>query len=362
VALALAGLAGPAGAAEQDLGLPPCAPYLQDGRLGQATVVWRNALPAPALVVVEALSGRRVSGVQVPAARQCEAVVTGLTPGQEYRYRVEQAGVVIGRGRFRANRGPQADHFRFAVVGDMGSGDRHQYAVAARMTAWRPEFVLGAGDIVYPGGEGPLFGPRFFEPYRALLANAFFYPALGNHDVKTAGGAPYLRAFSLPAEPGGERYYAFDEGPARFWALDSTQSLAPGSPQYEWLARDVAASRAPWKFAFFHHPLYSSGLHGSSYRLQRELGTFFSAHRFAAVFCGHDHDYERTAPIGGVTYFVSGGGGAGLYGLSAAAQPWSAAAAARYHFMAVSLYRDVLAGQAIDEDGRVIDAWVIRRR
>jgi hypothetical protein len=47
--------------------------------------------------------------------------------------------------------------------------------------------------------------------------------------------------------------------------------------------------------------------------LRELLAPFYSANGVDLVFNGHDHFYERTRPIGGVTYVTSGAGGAELY-------------------------------------------------
>ncbi|MDB5101275.1 MAG: metallophosphoesterase [Cyanobacteria bacterium RYN_339] len=336
---------------------PPCQPYLQDGRPGEVTLVWRDAKPAPAHLVVRDLTGSPVVVVEVPAARQAQQRITGLTPGAWYGYQLERPGQAPFQGRFVANRGPQATHLRFTVMGDMGDGSPAQHAIAGHMAAWKPEFVLTVGDNVYPDASAADFGPKFFDVYGPMIANAPIYPTLGNHDMRTDAGAPYLAAFVLPQDPAGERYYAFDEGPARFWALDSNQSLAPGSPQYKWLEADASASRAKWKIAFFHHPPYSSGLHGQEAKNRAWLPPLFSRLGFTAVFTGHDHHYERSLPIGGVTYFVTGGGGAMLYGTQD--KPFTDRKAIRHEFLAVSIFEDRMGVLSIDEDGKPLDAAVL---
>jgi hypothetical protein len=353
--LSLLGAAAPAPGV-----LPATAPYLQNGQPGQVTIMWRSPRAGNATTTLsEEFGTQRLRGT-IEGASQAEQRFEGLKPGSYYRYRVVQDGEVLGTGRFKSNPGPEATHMRFAVMGDMGSGGAGQRAIAAQMVKWKPEFALAVGDIVYPNGEADLYGPRYFEPYGELVRNAVVYPALGNHDVRTANGAPYLAAFSLPQEPGGERYYAVDYGPARFWAIDTTQPFHPGTPQYQWLAADLEKSTAKWKFAFFHHPAYSSGLHGSNPAVQQHLVPLFTKHKFAAVFAGHDHHYERTYPIHGVTYFVSGGGGAFLYGIMP--KPFSAASVQLKHtFMGVTIYENTLAIQALDEHGQTLDAWAMTR-
>jgi hypothetical protein len=332
------------------------APYLQNGQPDRITLVWRQASPGSARVQVATEFGQVVFDRTVAVEQQAEVEVKGLHPGEHYRYCVKLADGTRHEARFQANLGPEVNHLRFGVMGDMGYGSPAQFAVAKQLAGWRPDLVLTVGDNVYMNATEEDFDEKFFKPYGAQMANTPFYPALGNHDLRTDNGAPYLKAFALP---GNERYYAFDDGPARFWVLDSNQPLHPGSAQYEWLAADAAASDAPWKFAFLHHPPYSSGLHGQEGRNRRWLPPLFSKLGFAAVFAGHDHHYERSKPIDGVTYIVTGGGGALLYG--AGELPFQATRATRHEFVGVSIYEDTLAIVAIDDKGEAIDAVTLKR-
>src|SRR5688572_5751171 len=78
------------------------------------------------------------------------------------------------------------DSLRFAVIGDTGTGDRHQYEVAQRLTGMRAkypfEFVIMLGDNLY-GRERPKdYASKFERPYKSLLdAGIKFYASLGNH-------------------------------------------------------------------------------------------------------------------------------------------------------------------------------------
>jgi hypothetical protein len=74
-----------------------------------------------------------------------------------------------------------------------------------------------------------------------------------------------LDIFSLPTkgEAGGvpsgtEAYYAFDYGSIHFVCLDSSESdRSPTGPMLRWLDADLAANKAPWLVAFWHHPPYA---------------------------------------------------------------------------------------------------------
>ena len=103
----------------------------------------------------------------------------------------------------------------------------------------------------------------------------------------------------------GQRYYTFVRGPVRFFVLDSSYF---DPEQLEWTRRELARADEPWKIAYLHHPLYSSGAkHGSEEDLRAMLEPLFLEHGVTAVFAGHEHFYERLVPQKGIHYFTSGG-------------------------------------------------------
>ncbi len=192
---------------------------------------------------------------------------------------------------------------RFAVIGDSGSGALPQYEVAERMSEAHEvfpfDFVIMLGDNLY-GLERPGDYARKFEtPYAPLLRSGVkFYAALGNHDNLN-------QRFYEPFHMGGERYYSFNKGNVRFLALDSNYM---DERQLDWLERTLASAREPWKLAFFHHPIYSSGaFHGAQLDLRKALEPLFIQHHVQVVFSGHEHFYERIKPQKGVYYFIAGG-------------------------------------------------------
>lgn len=86
----------------------------------------------------------------------------------------------------------------------------------------------------------------------------------------------------------------------------------------------------------------------------------FKKYHVDVVFTGHAHDYERTVPINGVTYFVTGGGGALLTeapGVSA----FTAHSQAIHHFILGTMTSDSLSLQAIDPGGNIFDSVVIHK-
>jgi hypothetical protein len=209
-----------------------------------AIISFRTAAPEHSFVTLQ-------NGARIDAGTGVDHVarLTRLTPGRRYTYTVRTGSGVLATGRFRAAPA-RAGRFTFAVVGDFGSGDKNETAVASLIESWHPDFVLTVGDNAYPQGSPELLDRDIFNPYAAVMRESAWFPALGNHDVKANGGQPELDAFhSL----GSERWYRFTWGNAAVTVLDSDVSVGPGSPQLRF-ARGALALPSCFRFAAWHHP------------------------------------------------------------------------------------------------------------
>jgi hypothetical protein len=258
--------------------------------------------------------------------------ITGLLPDHFYWYRVQLNGVTVTpvyRTRTFAAQGSDVSFFVFA---DSGTGHADQMRVASLYQSWSWDLGLMPGDLVYPSGQASNFDPRFFTPFGSALRSTPHYPVLGNHDVLTSNGQPYLDAFYLPtASSGTERWYSFDFGACHFIGLDSEQTSS--TAQSTWLRNDLAAARArnvAWIFVTLHHAAYASGTwHSPSQAVHQAWCPIFEEFEVDVVFQGHDHIYERTTVRRdfypnkrGVVYFVVGTGGGNVYSINP--QPYSA--------------------------------------
>jgi predicted MPP superfamily phosphohydrolase len=250
--------------------------------------------------------------------------------------------------------------FKFAVLGDFGTGDRTQFELARQMADLRSRFkydlVVLVGDNIY-GSERPQdFRKKFEEPYKPLLdAGVKFYASLGNHDAREQR---FYKLFNMD----GKLYYTFSPRPdVRFFVLESTY---PEPEQIQWVEKELAASGSDWKIAVFHHPLYSSGdRHGSDLRLRNVLEPLFVKYNVSVVLNGHDHFYERIKPQKGIAYFVVGSGGKlregnidRSTGLTAGGFDTDLA------FMAAEITGDDMYINAISRQGKVVDSGVVTRR
>jgi hypothetical protein len=243
--------------------------------------------------------------------------------------------------------------YRFVALGDVGTGNIGQLAIADVMNHYYQQhpfkLVLMAGDNIYDDGDIQRVGATFGRPYRFLRKQQVpFYAVLGNHDILTNNGVDQVNysAFNMDG-----RYYTFTQGIAQFFALDSN-SNADWTRQLAWLEKNLAASTATWKIVFAHHPLYSSGLHGSSEELINLLSPLFSRYGVQLYINGHDHNYERTESIEGTTYLTCGAGAATRPVFSS---DWTAYSSARLSFATIDVYPERLAIQGIGKDGEVFD-------
>ena len=326
-----------------------------------ATVVWTGhgdedvACIGPGGRTVSASATHRRGG---PSSARLE----GLLPRSRYRCRIDAPdGTVRDRIRFRtAPAGPA--RFRFAVVGDSGDGSRNARALARRIRAGRPDFLLHVGDMAYPHGTVEQFARRFFAPYRRLLARVPIFPAPGNHDISKGG--VYARIFApIPGLENPRLTYAFDWGGAHFASLRYRYF---GTDDTAWLTADLAAARPlPWRFAFIHEPVYPASKKRVASGLRARLEPLLEAADVALLFAGHQHIYARTEPacehVAGaqLVQLTTGGGGASLD----PARPTAnfAHAASVTHYLRVSVTPASLDVRAIGLDGHVIDRFRRRR-
>jgi 3',5'-cyclic AMP phosphodiesterase CpdA len=271
----------------------------------------------------------------------------------------------IGDGLSPATTLPSGEAVRFIVFGDSGKGDTAQYQLGHRMAVhhWDQAYdmALMLGDNIYPSGDPEDLPAKFERPYADLLKRGVsFYAALGNHDVKKGREAQMnYRNFNM----GGRAYYTFTRGDGlvEFFAVDSTYY---NLRQQRWLEEALQASRAKWKIAFFHHPIYSSAdRHGSKLELRSELEPLLVRYGVDAVFSGHDHVYERAKPQEGVQYFVSGVGSKPRHGDLERDSPFLAYGNDETSsFISVEITPDQFSFKTIDIGGHVIDSGALSPR
>jgi hypothetical protein len=300
-----------------------------------------------------------------------EATLTNLGPDTTYEYQI-RSGDSAWTTRKSFLTAPASDEavFTFIAGSDTKGGRQVMIDLLKVFERDDPRFMIYAGDAVHTGGLSPHWN-RWFQAVEPFTSNKSMMLSVGNHGV---GDDPNLVNFkifnALPTNSGSEVYYSFDYGPVHFVCLDTESGLYP--EQIPWIEKDLAATKKPWKVAYFHSPPFSSGTaHGSNEELRRVIGPIFSKHHVNLVLSGHDHLYERSKPINllmsknapvssykdGSCYIISAGAGAGLYD-ARAGNWWTAALKTKIHH----LCRIKVNGsksmrlEAVSIDGRIIDS------
>lgn len=219
-----------------------------------------------------------------------------------------------------------AGDVRFAVLGDFGSGNANERAVADMINAQNVEFIATVGDNVYSAEDADpaaAIAAKVTAFYGDWIDDRQFFPLLGNHDWGDPGvpllacpgdtnsctGA-WFDAFDLP---GNERYYSVRRGAVEVFVYsdyyrdpDFDWRDRPNSPMTLWLRDGLATSDATWKIVLMHFPKHSSP-RGTPERADLDFAEWGAD----AVIAGHAHHYERLQ-VEGIPYFVNGTGGAGL--------------------------------------------------
>ncbi len=239
--------------------------------------------------------------------------------------------------------------------------------VAALIARLNPDVVLLPGDIQYDGGRMSEFLRSFDLSWGQLGMPLRATP--GNHEYRVPAAKDYFDYFEI--QSGGWRpppWYAFNLGYWRFIALNSNceanrVDCGPQSEQEQWLRANLAAEPSRCTLAFWHHPRYSSGFHGSDPRTASIWRTLDQAGA-ELVLTGHDHHYERFEPQdengqrtdAGMREFVVGTGGSALSVIREPRVPFSAYAQNReFGVLRLTLYGDVYTWRFVGLNGRTFD-------
>jgi hypothetical protein len=187
-----------------------------------------------------------------------------------------------------------------------------------------PTMVLALGDNAYVNGTLDEFNTRYdpnWGRFKDITA-----PVPGNHEYLTTSAAGYFDYFNGVGEadgPAGERtkgYYSFDVGEWHFIALNSKSGGAVSATQLAWLDADLRANTKPCTAAYMHYPFISSGRYTTFPNITPIMARLYAA-RVDLLLTGHDHDYQRFAPMDseqvaqsdGVREVITGTGGGDKY-------------------------------------------------
>jgi hypothetical protein len=224
---------------------------------------------------------------------------------------------------------PVKRSLKIVAAGDISCSDLpvtntqcQQQKTADLIQKINPDLVLALGDIQY-GVTGIESYLNYYDKSWGVFKDKT-RPAVGNHEYEEASATGYYDYFKAAAGDKGKGYYSFESDGWKFIALNSNCWAVGGcdtdSPQGQWLENELKTGTQNCQLVYFHHPLYSSGLHGMN-EMTRPLWNILDEYKVELVLNGHDHMYERfalqdskgMANPSGVREFVVGTGGRNLY-------------------------------------------------
>ena len=241
----------------------------------------------------------------------------------------------------------------FMIVGDFGSMDKSQDAVAAGMIRYvqthslKPHGLWLLGDNFYKELKGGVDSPRWKTGFEDLYPATSFpgpcWSMLGNHDYHDTIDGEIAQLTYAEKHPGTRwkmpaKWYRVDWPAVKpivtFLVLDTNwrsinepmhkSSIGKRPPWYlseeeektqdAWLKAELAKPRtAPFLVCAGHHPFYTNGPAGDTKPLVEKWGPLFQSGGVHLYLCGHDHDLQHIELEGLKTsYVVSGAGGARL--------------------------------------------------
>lgn len=233
-------------------------------------------------------------------------------------------------------------------------------AMVARIAAETPAALFINGDLPWHGVA------EDYEVYRNETRawrdeHLRVYPALGNHEFSACLEASCLdRWWDAFPQLRDRRWYSVAIGRKVVGvALDSDAPLEAGSEQRAWLEKQVASLDPKVRVVLIvmHHPPladvqtvnladHNPRPNEQSLAVYLEKVAAHSTARFV-VSAGHIHNYERFAH-NGVTYLVSGGGGAKPHAVDRlAGDLYQDTDFPNYHYLRFELHPDTLVCEMI---------------
>ena len=230
----------------------------------------------------------------------------------------------------------QSHGINFMVLGDWGrEGKDSQTVVAKELTARadlvHPKFILSTGDNFYEDGVKSITDSQWQTSYEKIYSapslHIPWYVSLGNHDYITNADVEVAYTavsdrWKMPA-----RYYAVEvpvdgKTTALFLIIDTSPFVTAyqkndakyhvlsqsTARQLVWMDSVLSHSKAKWKFAVGHHPLYCSGSKDSNTtELIQQVLPIFKKYHLQSYFCGHAHNMQHLIDDG-INFYISGSG------------------------------------------------------
>jgi PKD repeat protein len=219
----------------------------------------------------------------------------------------------------------------FLTVGDIAdcrSANRDELTariVDAEVAANPRAVVFTVGDNAYPSGRAQDYANCYHPTWGRHKDRT--WASIGNHEYDLGNANPSWDYFGDRAGPRGKGYYSVDLADWHIIVLNDNSGFVPftaGSEQDLWLQADLAANTKRCTLAIWHQPRFYSYASATNALAARKNWKILWDRLWAAgaelALSGHDHRYERFAPMrpdgtrddaGGIRQFILGTGGEG---------------------------------------------------
>lgn len=225
---------------------------------------------------------------------------------------------------------PEPEEVKVVAAGDMvcapedpGIGDGCRYQeVSDLAVAQQPDVMFGLGDYVYEVPKADSYRDDYGPSWGRL--RDITIPVVGNQEFKVNKANTFHEYFGDRAG-GTDNYWRTRTGKWDVFVLNSNCTVVvggctEGSPQYRWLAEELAAGTSKCTVALWHHPRWSNGIAGADARMD-DLVRLLSDNGVDLGLAAHESNYERFTQLDGngqpsstgMRHFVVGTGGQTTY-------------------------------------------------
>lgn len=219
----------------------------------------------------------------------------------------------------------QLEHFiypygiKIAAVGDISCnlfGKKTTNIIANH----KPQMVLFLGDLSYNNTSHKCF----FDNTKQLENTSKVLVVFGNHDKTNRSTKEIHEHYKIPSKG----YYSYhfnnkDNSTGLIIVMNTELPWTEGSDQYNFVNKELANSSGyDYKIIATHRPFISCDCdHQPDPKMNSTYHQLFDKYNVDLVLSGHNHNYQRFAPIDNVTYIVNGLGGAEQYPLTPLTDP-----------------------------------------
>ena len=246
-----------------------------------------------------------------------KALATGLTPGQQYWYRVGDAQLDewADAGSFTTDN--RDGSFTFINMADSQAKSFEEAVLSASTfeiaaeTVKAADFIVLNGDVVDTGMKEEEWGWVMDEAEDTLL-NLPFMSVAGNHDEDNQSFYEHFNVLNVPGSSTiSGAVYSYDYENTHFIMLntneDSKEYQNFSVAQIEWLKKDAAAAKergVDWQIAVMHKGPYTTSNHATDDDIMNpengvraKVAPLFAELGIDLVLQGHDHIYALSKPI-----------------------------------------------------------------